>query len=220
MAGLLDKNTRVVDMILTGEGRRLLSKNKLRFSYFALFDDEVDYDPYIFESGSLNDDNLSLTRRNQVEESIVSEAVCGYRLNNFDGFDFTNVHYPMFTIPHGKMFLPRMTASDNHNDSGNIEIKQHKVQELSTKLDDFGNVVEQIGPNDLGFERFDSSTFSISAHLKPESIANDLVERSGYLLRVFKETDEGFVEIKDKRDRENRVCYMNDLVLIVDKNEE
>jgi hypothetical protein len=44
--GFLDRKSRVVDFVLTERGRRLYAAGALDFSYFSLFDDGIDYDPF------------------------------------------------------------------------------------------------------------------------------------------------------------------------------
>jgi hypothetical protein len=79
MAGFLDKQDRIIDMVLTGYGKTLLSKGDLRFVYWAPFDDEVDYDPYISQSGSMTAVQLSSSRQDFIESTLVREATAGYR---------------------------------------------------------------------------------------------------------------------------------------------
>lgn len=67
--GYLDKQSRVIDVVLTERGRKLYSVGALDFSYFALFDDGVDYDP-MPPFGSYSDDEREL----QIELSPVLEA--------------------------------------------------------------------------------------------------------------------------------------------------
>lgn len=52
--GFLDRQSRVLDVVLTGRGRELLAAGELDFSYYAFFDDGVDYDPW--STGSLTDE--------------------------------------------------------------------------------------------------------------------------------------------------------------------
>lgn len=49
--GFLDRKSRVLDIVLTGRGRELFATGELNFSYYAFFDDGIDYDPW--SSGSL-----------------------------------------------------------------------------------------------------------------------------------------------------------------------
>ncbi len=52
--GFLDRKSRVVDIVLTGRGRELFALGELDFSYYAFFDDGIDYDPW--STGSLTDE--------------------------------------------------------------------------------------------------------------------------------------------------------------------
>ena len=67
--GYLDKQSRVIDVVLTERGRKLYSSGRLDFAYFGLFDDCIDYDPAKC-SGSFSDDE----REAQIEATPVFEA--------------------------------------------------------------------------------------------------------------------------------------------------
>lgn len=67
--GYLDKQSRVIDVVLTECGRRLYALGKLDFAYFGLFDDMIDYDP-VKASGSFTDDE----RDQQAEATPILEA--------------------------------------------------------------------------------------------------------------------------------------------------
>lgn len=67
--GYLDKQSRVIDVVLTERGRRLYSMGSLDFTYFGLFDDCIDYDPV--SGGDAFDDD---EREEQIEASLVLEA--------------------------------------------------------------------------------------------------------------------------------------------------
>lgn len=67
--GYLDKQSRVIDVVLTARGRKLYSVGALDFAYFSLFDDGVDYDP-VAATGSYSD----AEREVQIELSPVLEA--------------------------------------------------------------------------------------------------------------------------------------------------
>jgi hypothetical protein len=216
MAGFLDKNTRVVDMILTMEGKRLLSTGQLQYVYFALFDDEVDYDPYISKSGSMSAEALSGTKADLIEIQPVREAVSGYRMGmNMSGSDFTNVHRPLFTMKQGAQYLPRMTASDSPHGPVDLEIKQQKHQVLYTKTDQYGNIVQQQGPIDQGYARYDSEDIRFLMELLPLEVAPDKRHQEGVLVRVFRTGSEGIVEVKDRRDTNNDMAFNNDLIFYV-----
>lgn len=51
--GFIDRQSRVLDVVLTERGRRLFANGELEFAYVAFFDDGIDYDPY--STGSLTD---------------------------------------------------------------------------------------------------------------------------------------------------------------------
>lgn len=52
--GFLDRQSRVIDIVLTGRGRELFAIGELDFAHYAFFDDGIDYDPW--SSGSLTDE--------------------------------------------------------------------------------------------------------------------------------------------------------------------
>lgn len=67
--GYLDKQSRVIDVVLTELGRKLYATGRLDFAYFGLFDDCIDYDP-VSASGSYTD----AQREEQMEATPVPEA--------------------------------------------------------------------------------------------------------------------------------------------------
>lgn len=218
MAGFLDKNNRVVDMILTMEGRRLLALGQLQFVYFVPFDDEVDYDPYISQSGTMTAIQLSGTRQDMIEASLVREAVSGYRLGmNRSGSDFTNVRWPIFTQKQGAQYLMRLTGSDVPTGSVNLEVRQQKHQEIMVKVDRNGNVVQQLGPFDRGYDRFASQDVKMNFTLVPSDIAPDRQHQEGILVRVFRTGSEGLVEVQERRDSNNDLTFNNDFQVHLDQ---
>ena len=223
MAGFLDKNSRVIDMHLTMEGKRLLSKGLLRFSYFALFDDEVDYDPYIALSASMTPAQLSGTRDDMIENTLVREAVSGYRVSNASGSDFTNVQRPLFTMKQGAKYLPRMSGTLVPTGSITLQAYQQKYQEDYTRVDPYGRVVEQLGPFDMGYDRFQAQVRQVALDLLPSDVALDPAHQDGILVRLFKSGSEGLVEVKPRPNANNRLTYSNDIVFgvgrVADLNE-
>ncbi len=212
MAGFLDKNTRVVDMHLTMEGKRLLSLGQLRFSYFALFDDEVDYDPFISQSGAMTPTQITGTRDDLIENTLVREAVSGYRNANRSGSDGTNVNRPLFTMKQGARYLPRMSGTLAPTGSITLQAFQQKYQDSYTRVDSAGRVIEQIGPIDQGYNRFRAQVRQIAYDLSPSDVALDPAHQDGILIRVFKSGSEGLQELKPRPNAANRLTYSNDLV--------
>lgn len=66
--GFLDRQSRVVDIVLTERGRKLFSTGKLDFAFFGLFDDGIDYDPY--SPDGLDADG----RRTQIDSTPMTEV--------------------------------------------------------------------------------------------------------------------------------------------------
>lgn len=71
--GFLDAKQRVLDVALTEHGRRQYAAGKLRFVYFSLHDDLVDYDPFIPSSGSYSSAAISDIISSCIEESPMLE---------------------------------------------------------------------------------------------------------------------------------------------------
>lgn len=67
--GYLDKQSRVIDVVLTERGRALFAVGGLDMAYFGLFDDCLDYDP-VPGVGSFSDEE----REEQIEATLVLEA--------------------------------------------------------------------------------------------------------------------------------------------------
>jgi hypothetical protein len=66
--GFLDRQSRVLDVVLTGRGRELLAAGELDFAYYSFFDDGLDYDPW--STGSLTDEE----RDELIQSSPMLEA--------------------------------------------------------------------------------------------------------------------------------------------------
>ncbi len=215
MAGFLDKNTRVIDMVLTGEGKYLLSRGELRFAYWIPYDVEVDYKPYVSNSASLSVLALSASIDEQIENSPIREATTGYRRQNNSGSDETNVRNPLFTIPQGHRIVPRMTASDGPTGSISLQVQQRKVSEIVVKKDRNGNITQQLGPYERGFERFDASGVVIDYGYTRDSFPKDHL-CDGFLLRVYRSGSDGLTEVDPRRDFSDQLAYGNELRLYAD----
>lgn len=211
--GFLDKNNRIIDMVLTGYGKELFSKGELRFVYWAAFDDEVDYDPYVAESGSLTEEALAAKKFQLIEDTIVREATTGYRRVNRSGSDTTNVHRPLFDMPQGQVTLPAVTSSAPSEVT--LEVTQQKVVETLQKRDAAGTIVETMGPYDRGYTRTNPSSFHLEYGYQPGAFPSD-AKLEGFLVRVFESGSEGLVQIDERRDSNNEVSFNNDLVLTRD----
>ena len=213
--GFLDKNEQVVDMILTAEGRRLLSQNRLNFVYYAFMDDEVDYTPYVYNSSSLSADQLSSSWTDQVEAGLVLEAMPGRfsspeLVNNLNGSD------RLFTQPQGQAFLARVVLTPDVF-SGSIRLNQRRIQETRTRKDESGHVLDVQGPFDRGFERIATQTFPLEYDVRDFFGSQ---RQEGFILRVMRSGADGLVELPAKRDFDNEIAYTPDLGMDVITHEE
>lgn len=217
MAGFLDKKSRIIDMVLTGYGKELLSKGELRFVSWVPFDDDVDYDPPLMNSGSLSETALAEAKLRSIEDTITREATTGYRKWNMSGSDHTNAHRPMFDMPQGQTLLPVLTSSVPSELT--LEVKQRKVSDLNIKRDSAGRVLEQLGPFDRGFERYSTSDVEIEFHFPNGSWPADM-NLNGLLVRVFESGSDGLTEVSDRRDIQGNLSFSNDLVIVADPENE
>lgn len=212
--GILDKDTRIIDMVLTDEGRELYSKGELEFSFYAFSDDGVDYDPYISNSGSLTDDQLEDEKNDQIAATMVRECVFGHQGGtNSNALDKTNIRNLLFTVPQGQRIVPEMVMTPDLV-SGSIEVKQQKVVERSTTRDADGNIINEIAESDRGYRKFKSQKFTV------EVDTDDFFERSardGYSIRMFESGSDGLIEIKLKKDLRNIISVSNDIQLYKDE---
>lgn len=112
----LDKKERILDIVLTEEGRKLLAQNDLDFAYYAFSDDGIDY------SGSLN---ASRQKNIKLEEYIPSE-------NLFEAFSKNDsINYHIYTNNPNEDKVPVFTIEEesvNSNLSFSIE-RQFVVEE-------------------------------------------------------------------------------------------
>ena len=196
MAGFLDDGTRIMDVTLTNEGRRLLSQGKLGFVYWAAFDDEIDYDPSISSGSS---DELV---RDQIEATPVREATAGYSITNHDCRDLTNVQRPLFTMQQGSDVLPRMELLSTG--SAELTIGQCKTSHLYVQRDEDGNIVQSTSV-DVGVEREGASDIDFEMSYVRGSFPIDHA-CEGFLLRTFRD-DDGFREASGRLDSNNDLCY-------------
>lgn len=214
MSGFLDKKTRILDVVLTNYGKGLLTKGDLNFCYWVAFDDEIDYSPFIAESGSLTSAELSSSILTSIENTPIREAVAGYPAFNANGSDFTNVRSPLFTRSQGQNFLPRARFPESA--SREVNSKQRMVQRVFP-----GELQGKIGSmpaKDLFVERFDPTTVELELSYEKDSFPNDF-QPEGFHVTFFKSGSSGFSEVSPKRDMDNNLSLMNDMKVSFSKKE-
>ena len=101
--GYLDRQSRVIDVVLTERGRKLYAASALDFSYFGLFDDCIDYDP-VLPGGTFSDDD----REVQVESTLILEAPFIKDVRGTTGPMEPTDH--IFTAAGGFVQLPMMSS--------------------------------------------------------------------------------------------------------------
>jgi hypothetical protein len=214
---LLDRNTRIIDFILTQEGKKLRSEGKLNFKFFTLHDEEVDYHPYISNSGSLTAAEFTSSQIQQIEETNVREAVTGLRKHNGLGKDQTNLIRPLFTIPQGQNILPELVRV-HRTGSVNLTAYQQKVEEQYEKRDDNGNILESIGPIVRGYQRFNSTLYTLDYRYTPNSFPSGYLF-NGLRVNMYISGSEGYEEVDARYDLNDDLSFRNDLKLATTKNE-
>ena len=111
MAGFLDPDRDVLDVVLTQEGRAALAAGRLVFASWAPFDDGVDYDPYLPTSGSMSADALSDARLESIELTPMLECIPGRRVLDRMGRSTVGPFDPIFSVVSDATVVPRLVAS-------------------------------------------------------------------------------------------------------------
>lgn len=211
MAGFLDKNDRVIDMVLTGYGRSLLSKNSLRFVSWVPLDDEVDYNPFISNSASLSSMQMSSSIYEQIEFCPVREATTGHKMLDKICLETTNGNDVVFTIAQGQKIVPHI-ATGSLPTNLSITTNQYRVVDTQVKKDIDGKTVETLGPIDRGFKRTDAKVKNVEFSYTNGSYPADH-KISGFLVRVYSSGSDGYNEIDAKVDLNGNITYNGELVL-------
>jgi len=225
MAGFLDPKERVIDMVLTDVGKSLLLKGDLHFVYWIPFDDEVDYNPIIHESASLDARDLQMSSTMKTEDPLIREATMGYRGLAYTEVDTTNVYRPMYSAPPGVgQTYPLLTASINTG-SLTVTVLQEKNSKLYVQYDDKGQtIIRTIGPGDVAYKRNALSEMKLEVQypMDQNELPNDM-KLEGFLVTMYHSStikkDEfgqdvgGYEEILQNRDSKDQIVYRNDLAL-------
>ncbi|MHA2043955.1 MAG: hypothetical protein ACW99G_04135 [Candidatus Thorarchaeota archaeon] len=200
-------------MVLTDYGKKQYSKGELEFKFYAFSDDEVDYDPYISNSASLNPTELTASKLEQVESTLVREAVFGlHKGTNKLGKDQTNIRNLLFSMPQGQKILPLMVVSPDIV-TGSVETNQQLLQDTFVTLDSDDNLISKLGPFNRGFDKFGGKNIEF------ESKIADFFDRTateGYQINIFISGSDGLIELDPKRDLSNNLSYQHDLRLFRD----
>lgn len=186
--GFLDRKDRVLDVVLTEEGRRQFALGKLEFAYFSVNDDLIDYDPWISDSGSYDAAGLEERRNQLIESTPLLEAPIVLRPERRrDAVSALAPTSSLFTAAQRYSRLPSMVL--NPSGSASLSVIQYPTavgtsamtygREQSTYvLVDLGHVGDIDQATGVGFkvEVYESS----SDGLKNLSMRRDLSERPSY----------------------------------------
>ena len=208
MAGFIDKDTRILDMVLTNHGKQLLSEGSLNFCYWTPFDDEIDYDPFILSSSLLSEEDLLSATYSIIENSPVKEAVSGYRLFNKLCLDNTNVLNPIFTMVQGQSVLPRSSISGSAN--ANFVTEQQRTRKVFIQPPEGPNGTVTLDPIDIGIKRTALTDFSVDMLYSNDSFPTDF-QTDGFSISVLKSGSSGYYEVDARFDLQNELAFSNDV---------
>jgi len=213
MPGFLDAKERVIDMVLTDTGKNLLLKGGLQFVYWIPFDDEVDYDPHVNDSGSRDAGDLAIRKQELTETPLIREATMGYRGLNYREEDTTNVNRPMYSAPPGvgqNYPLPQLVPSFTGT---TVSVKQALMTSYGP---------ENEPPQVIGIRRYDATISNLDVRYDAASFPVD-TQTEGFLITLYKSSslkvDEtgsvigGFQEVLHNIDSSGSIAYLNDLRL-------
>lgn len=218
MAGFIDKNTRILDMVLTNYGKKLLSDGNLNFCYWTAFDDEIDYDPFISTSSSLSEEELLEAVYTSIETTPIREATSGYRSGNKIGEDRTNLNNPMFTVPQGQEILPRSVFPDDS--TREVETLQRRIIKVFSAPKTGPNNIPHLEPVDIGIERFIGNKSGVTLELAYEndSFPTDF-QPEGFHITVLKSGSSGYTEVSPRYDLKNDLTFGNEIRILPDSEE-
>lgn len=201
MAGFLDKNSRVVDFILTAQGKKKLSQGKLNFKFYTFFDDGIDYDSYVENSSSLSNVALTESKLSNIDETLVFEPVYGLldeRSNNRTE-DNLNLKSQLFTKPLNLNIIPEFSIN-NTTGSFDIGVEQSNVKGSSDE--------------DVGFVTSNSTNLNIEFKI---SDFFEEFKQKGVLIKLFHSSSSGLRQVLAKRDFNEVVSYGAELIAFVDE---
>ena len=209
--GFIDKTDRVIDMVLTDEGRRQLASGELEFYEYAFFDGGIDYDPVIVGSGSLSEDDLLSAIRDQIEATLSLEVMPGLSLKRSrDDLQVLNLGQPLYTMRQGKEDQPAnpnapdiLTASD--------QVTERRVEETRVTRDQLGREVDRVGPFFRGNEVLKSTVLTLDL-----AVLDGLPSSEGFHLTVLASGSDGLERAPLRIDLDEQLSFGPDLIVSLD----
>lgn len=165
--GFLDAKQHVIDVSLTEEGRRRYATGELKFTFFSLHDDVVDYDPFIQASGSYSDSQLTDLIAAQIESTPVLEVpIITRRSVKSTGKHPLVPQSTIFTAKDGFSILPMSSVSPTGSSietdqrsmtRSTVSYRRDNATSLLVHLDHVGDM-KGSGPQEFIVEAFLSSS--------------------------------------------------------------
>lgn len=196
--GFLDSRERVQDVVLTQEGRRQLAAGTLEFRYFSVHDDELDYEPIVYSSGSFDDDGLEQYLREVIEDTPVMEAVVGKPSLSVRDVD--------------NSLVPRSYLFDARDASGIVPVLSIAPALTSSMIEvDQASLVHAGNQVNTGVVRRAEGAL----HVKPSLVGGPVGE--GFSVMLFMSGSDGLEEIVPSYDSLGRRSYGLHLHISIDE---
>ena len=170
--GYLDRQSRVIDVVLTEKGRKLFSVGKLDFAYFGLFDDCLDYDP-VAATGSYSD----VEREAQIEATPILEAPFVRDVRGATAPLEPIDH--IFTAAPGYQQVPRMSSPLDGSDASLMADQRNDEGVYRRTGTNFAQIdLDVVGDTERGNPGFVVRVFSSGSNgLQPLKFRHDLNSR-------------------------------------------
>jgi hypothetical protein len=142
MSGILDNRTRIMDTIVTLEGRRQMADGKLRIEYVSFTDNSTFYDPDVVSGSADATNRLYFEQCHLPQDQITFEADDSGRLKPFKNSKNVNVSNS------GKIFVS--SSADIEFLTG-TEFTSTAEDLIASSINNFNNL-QAIGTKDYVFE--------------------------------------------------------------------
>jgi len=154
MSGILDNKTRIMDTIVTLEGRRQMAEGKLRIEYVSFTDNSTFYDPDVVSGSADATNRLYFEQCHLPQDQITFEADDSGKLKPFKGqgnnvingkiFSGSNLNLQFLTGPEFASTADSLISSSIKN--------FNNLQVIGTKDYIFENEGFEAGPSNITFE--------------------------------------------------------------------
>jgi len=178
MSGILNSKQRILDTILTQEGRRQLASGELRFNFVTFTDNSTFYKKDVHSGSADATERLYLEACNLPQDQVTFESNDGGKLAHFLGSDEFG-----FKILNGKI----ISGSTSTYMTSSITNIAHKL--LDTSLTAFKRL-QSIGSTDSFFE---DNTFELSDNDISFDIRDDVPFKKGDIKSIIIENAEEFL---------------------------